>query len=90
MNGEYRTVLRFFILVFVLSVPFWLLGNVYPVQLLPGLPIGALAVFVPTLAAVVMAYGSGRFPAVRRLLGRSFDLNRVRKRLALRSPMSVA
>lgn len=80
MESEYKPVLGFIILVFVLSIPFWLLGNLYPVQILPGLPISALGVFAPALAAVIVTYRSGLFPAVRRLLSRSFDLNRVRNK----------
>ena len=38
---------QFFLLVFALSVVFWLLGAVTDLQLLPGLPISALALFCP-------------------------------------------
>jgi membrane protease YdiL (CAAX protease family) len=80
VKTEYGPVPGFLVLVFVFSIPFWLLGNVYPVQLLPGLPIGALVVFAPALAGVIMAYRSGHLPAVRNLLGRLFDLNRIRNK----------
>ena len=53
MEAERRQVLPFLILVFVLSIPFWLLGSIFEVVLLPGLPIGAFAVFTPGIAASV-------------------------------------
>jgi membrane protease YdiL (CAAX protease family) len=80
MQSEHRPVLSFVILVFALSIPFWILGSVFDVQLLPGLPIGSLAVFTPGAAAAVMVYRTGRSPAVGRLLRRSFDVNRIRDR----------
>jgi membrane protease YdiL (CAAX protease family) len=80
MQFEHRSVFPFLILVFALSIPFWILGGVLDVQLLPGLPIGALAVFTPGIAASVMVYRDGRFLAVRRLLRRSFDADRIKDR----------
>ena len=77
MKSEYGSLLGFFILVFVLSIPFWILWNVYPVQLLPGLPTSALIVFAPVLAACIMSYRSGRLTAAGQLLGRSFDFGRI-------------
>jgi hypothetical protein len=77
MKSEYGPLAGFFVLVFVLSIPFWVLGSVYPVQLLPGLPISALGVLAPALAASIVVYRSGRFSAVRRLLARSFDFGRI-------------
>ena len=80
METEHRHVLLFLTLVFVLSIPFWLLSSFVGVELLPGLPIGAFAVFTPGIAAAVMVYRGGRFPAVWSLVRRSFDANRIRDR----------
>jgi hypothetical protein len=70
----------YIILVFLLSVPFWVLGNEYQIELMPGLPISSLAAFTPAIAALVMAYRDGQPAAVRDLLRRSFDVERVRDR----------
>ena len=51
-----RSPFRFFALVFVLSLPFWLLGAVIPLELLPGLPIGALMAITPLIAASISVY----------------------------------
>ena len=78
MRAEHTRLRPFLVLVFVLSIPFWMLGGLFRGQLLPGLPLGALAVFVPGIAAASMAYHRGRYPAVRCLLRRSFDAGRIR------------
>lgn len=80
MQSEHRPVIPFLILVFVLSMPFWILGSMLDIQLLPGLPIGALAVFTPGIAAAVLVYRDGRFLAVGCLLRRSFDADRITDR----------
>lgn len=80
MQSESRSIWPFLILVFALSIPFWILGSLFDVQLLPGLPIGALAVFTPGIASAIMVYRSGRFPVVRHLLRRSLDAARIRDR----------
>lgn len=78
MQAKRRPVLGFLVLVFALSIPFWFFGYVYKVELLPGLPISGLAAFTPGIAAIVMVYRSGQLPAVRRLMRRSFDFDRIR------------
>lgn len=44
-----RSPLKFFVLVFALSVPFWIAGAVTSARLLPGLPVSALALVCPML-----------------------------------------
>ncbi len=68
----------FFVLVLILSVPFWILGWIKPVFLLPGLPISALGAFVPALSGLILIYKSDRLPGVFQLLRRSFDFRRIR------------
>lgn len=72
------TVIPFFVLVFVLFIPFLVLGWFYPVELLPGLPISALGAFTPALAALIFIYAQDRLSGVRQLLGRSLDFKRIK------------
>jgi membrane protease YdiL (CAAX protease family) len=69
--------LVFFALVFALSLPFWLLGAVVDLQVLPGLPVSALMAFTPAIAALILVGREGGLPAGRALLARSFDLRRI-------------
>lgn len=73
-----RSPLKFFGLVFALSVPFWLLGAVTDVQLMPTLPISALMTFCPMTAALILVYQENKMAGVRTLLKRSFDFKRIK------------
>ena len=78
-----RPLLPFFLLVFLLSVPFWIAGYAAEglARLLPvALPVSALLAFMPAFAAVIVLWRrEGRAAAIL-LLKRSFDVARVRKR----------
>jgi membrane protease YdiL (CAAX protease family) len=80
MQNKHRSVLTFFALVFILSIPFWVLGTLHPIQLLPGLPLSALGAFTPAIAALILLYRSDRFRGVRWLLQRVFDYQRVKNK----------
>jgi membrane protease YdiL (CAAX protease family) len=76
-----RSPLRFFVLVFALSIPFWLAGGVTSLQLLPGLPVSALEFICPGLAALILTYRESRGRGVKALLMRSFDYGRIKGKL---------
>ena len=78
MINNRRSILGFITLVFVLSIPFWVLSAIYPIQILPGLPLSALGAFTPAFAALILIYKNERFAGVLRLLSRSFDFKRVK------------
>jgi membrane protease YdiL (CAAX protease family) len=69
--------LGFFLLVLVLSVPFWLIGAYAGTELLPGLPVSALQFVCPAIAAVVLVRRTDGFSAVGSLLRRSIDSGRI-------------
>jgi membrane protease YdiL (CAAX protease family) len=67
----------FFALVFLLTIPFWILGAATGSELLPKLPIAALAAICPMLAALILEYGRAGWHAARDLLARSYDYRRI-------------
>ena len=73
--------LKFFAVLFALSLPFWLAGALTSFQLLPALPLSALAVFCPVTAAAILVYHESTFTGVQELLKRSFDFSRVTVKL---------
>ena len=81
ITSRTRSPLRFFLLVFVLTIPFWLLGFAVSLQLLPGLPVSALAFVCPGMAALILAYREGGKSAAARLLKRSFDHDRIKAKI---------
>ncbi len=78
---ERRSPLKFFLLVFALSTPLWLIGAVTPLQLLPGLPVSSLMAFCPLIAASILVYIADKTPGVTELLKRSFDYGRIRPKV---------
>ena len=59
-----RSPLKFFLLVFAFSVPFWLIGAVIDVQCLPGVPFSSLSAFCPLLAALVLVFVASKTAGV--------------------------
>ena len=73
-----RSPLKFFLLVFALSLPLWPIGAVTSLQLLPGLPVSSLMAFCPLIAASILVYREDKSTGVTELLKRSFDYRRIR------------
>ena len=69
--------LTFFILVFLLSVPFFWLGAVTDLQVMPGLSVSALGAFCPMFAALLLVRRERSATGVRDLLLRSVDFRRI-------------
>lgn len=76
-----RSPLKFFLLVFALSVPFWFLGAVTGAQLSADLPVAALIFVCPVIAASILVYRENGTAGVTELLRRSFDYKRIRAKV---------
>ena len=76
-----RTPVQFFALVYLLTIPFLVLGALTGVQLLPGLPLAALAAIGPVTAALILLFKQGGGGAAAGLLARAFDFARAPARL---------
>ena len=75
-----RDILAFFGLTFALTIPFWILGRASGNELMPGLPIAALAVICPAAAALMLSWRLNGVAGVRALLMRTIDPGRVEPR----------
>ena len=64
----------YLLLVFLLTLPFWMLDWLTGIALMPGLPISGLATFVPAIAAIVVVFATERGAGVGRLLSVSLGL----------------
>jgi membrane protease YdiL (CAAX protease family) len=78
-----RSPLKFFILTFTLSIPFWLMGSIAEQKLpLPfNLPVGALVLVCPMIAALILVYMENRSNGVKQLLKRAFDFKRIKRKI---------
>src|SRR5450631_42056 len=72
---------KFFLLVFVLTIPFLLVGALTTFHLLPGIPLAAFAIVCPVTAALIFVYREKKFAGVKELLKRSFDFKRVKSKI---------
>ena len=85
-----RSPLRFFLLVFALSTPIWLLGAVTGAQLTADLPVSSFIWVTPVLAASMLVYRENGTPGVGRLPRRSFDYRRIRAKGWYAHPVAAA
>jgi uncharacterized protein len=72
--------LHFFLLVFVLSIPFLILGFIGPdtTKLIPiSLPLSALMTFCPMIAATILIYRKQKMQGVKQLLKQVFDCKKI-------------
>lgn len=75
-------IIKYFLLVILLSIPFWVLGafvdisNMIPIQL----PISALMFFCPALAAFILTSKSGKKGDLKLLLNRIFDFDKIKNK----------
>jgi len=73
--------LKYFLLIFALSIPFWILGYIAPdtTKILPvRLPISALMTFCPFIAAAILIYKKQKVQGVKQLLVLSFDFKKIK------------
>ena len=75
-----RSPLKFFFLVFALSIPFWLIGSATDLQLMPGLSVSALMASCPAIAASILVRRENNSAGLTGLLRRSFDFERISAR----------
>lgn len=82
MSARARTTWTYFLLLLLLSAPFWVLGAIVgqiPKDVLPiDLPVGAMMTFAPMVAALVLVYRRDGGAAARRFLLRAIDVRRVK------------
>lgn len=77
-----RSPLKFFILVFVLALPFWLLGALVTHMPLPiNLPVSALQFVCPMIAAFILVSREEKPGGVKKLARRVFDLKRIKHKI---------
>ncbi len=78
MRHGISSTIAYFLLVFLLSVPFVAAGSLTGAQILPGVPLSGLAFVCPAVAGIVLARRAAGGAGVRAFLGRAFDASRVR------------
>lgn len=75
---ESRPLLKFYLLILTLSLPFWLAANLTQYQLVPGVPVSGLMFVCPAIAALILVYQENKTAGVVELLLRAFDFRKTR------------
>jgi uncharacterized protein len=71
----------FFLLVMLISIPFWVLGDLISTEQLPtNLPVSALMAFNALIVALILIFLEGGAPHTRDLLRTSIDFRNIRPR----------
>jgi uncharacterized protein len=78
-----RSPLTFFVLVFALSVPFWLIGALaeQPRGLPMNLPVSSLMTVCPMIAAFILLYREEKCGGIKKLLKSVFDYKRIKHKI---------
>ncbi len=74
---------HFFLLVFALSIPFWILGFIGSdtTRIIPiSLPISALMTFCPLIAAAILIYKKQKMQVVKQLFKQVFDFKKIKNK----------
>ncbi|MCL1466871.1 type II CAAX endopeptidase family protein [Argonema galeatum] len=80
--GISKSPLKFLLLVFVLSVPFWLVGFLDLPKMLPiNLPISALQFVCPITTALILVHKENKPNGMKDLLKRAFDFKRIKNKI---------
>ena len=76
-----RSPLNFVLLLFALSIPLWMIGAIYDVQLFPGFQLFQLPLAMPAVAALILIYGEGGRNGVFALLKRTYDFRNIKSKI---------
>ena len=78
-----KSPLNFFLLIFALSIPFWLISAITEQGLpLPiNLPVSALMFVCPLIAASILVYKENKLDGIKQLLKRTVDYRRIKPKI---------
>ena len=76
-----RSLLNFVLLLFGLSIPLWVIGAIYDVQLFPGFKLFQLPLAMPAVAALILIYREGGRDGVVALLKRTYDFRNIKSKI---------
>jgi hypothetical protein len=79
-TSQNKLPLDYFLLIVVLSIPFWLLGG-RKLPLPINLPVSAISTFVPMMAAVILSYRRSGFTGAKELLMRTVDFKKIKNKI---------
>ncbi len=76
-----RSLLNFVLLLFALSIPLWILGSIYDVQVFPGFNLYQLPLAMPMVTALILIYRESGIKGVKELLKRTYDFRNIKSKI---------
>jgi membrane protease YdiL (CAAX protease family) len=76
-----RSLLNFVLLLFGLSIPLWVIGSIYDVQLFPGFNLLQLPLAMPGVAALILIYMESGRNGIGALLKRTYDFRNIKSKI---------
>jgi membrane protease YdiL (CAAX protease family) len=77
MQNDRQVLPRFIIALLGLSIPFWVLGAIYDLELFPGFKLFQLPLGLPAVAALLLFYKDRGVSGVTMLLRRTYDIRKI-------------
>jgi len=78
--SDYRSLSRYFLLLFGLCVPFWVIGTELDVELFPGFKLFQAAL-APMIASLLLTYYERGWTGTAALLRRTYDIAKIKPRI---------
>src|SRR5574337_904305 len=75
------SLLNFVLLLFGLSIPLWVIGAMYDVQLFPGFNLYQLPLAMPSVAALILIYRESGRDGMVALLKRTYDFRNIKSKI---------
>jgi len=79
-NSKNVSIRNFVLLLFGLSIPLWVIGSIYDVQLFPGFNLFQLPLTMPGVAALILIYRESGRDGIVALLKRTVDFRKVKSK----------
>ncbi len=76
-----RSLRNFFLLLFSLSIPLWIFGSIYDVQIFPGFNLYQLPLAMPMVTALILIYRENGKAGVAGLLKRTYDSRLIKSKV---------
>jgi CAAX protease family protein len=76
-----RSLLNFVLLLFSLSIPLWVIGAIYDVELFPGFKLFQLPLAMPAVATLILIYRQSGRDGVVALLKRTYDFRNIKSKI---------
>lgn len=79
-TAKNRSLRDFLLLLFALSIPLWILGSIYDVQIFPGFNLYQLPLAMPMVTALILIYRENGKAGVIALLKRTWDFRNIKSK----------